>query len=93
MRFPVPPPAVPDDPVASGQFELIINKETGNSSTGIAAVHLVMIPKSTKVLLWSRGQQPNVPAQPGTEFTVSVVYDWSVGKYWPVASESQIVKI
>ena len=81
-------PITYDEREEKGSFELIINEETGNSSTGIVPVHMVMIPESTKALMWSRGQQPNIPAQPGTEFAVSVVYDWSDGKYYPVDVDS-----
>ncbi|KAL3914320.1 MAG: hypothetical protein SGILL_006147 [Bacillariaceae sp.] len=81
-------PLTYDKPEETGAFELLINEDTGNSSTGIVPVHMVMIPHSTKAVMWSRGQQPNIPAQPGTEFAVSVVYDWSTGKYDAVDVDS-----
>jgi alpha-aminoadipic semialdehyde synthase len=82
---PPPPESTPDE---TGTFELIVDHDTGLSSTGIVPVHMVMIPTTTRTIMWTRGQQPNWPAQPRTEFTVSVVYDWATGKYWPVHIDS-----
>jgi hypothetical protein len=79
MGFPRVPPPVEQNKEEKGEFEYIMNNDTGVSSTGVVPVHAVMIPNTHRVLFWTRGQQPNVPAQPGTDFAVSVVYDWSNG--------------
>jgi hypothetical protein len=84
----VPPPPEAAAPEETGTFELIVDRDSGLSSTGIVPVHMVMIPTTTRTVMWTRGQQPNWPAQPRTEFAVSVVYDWSSGKYWPVHTDS-----
>ena len=88
FRQPIPPPPPEKSPQVKGAFELIVNEETGRSSTGIVPVHMVMIPKSERVVMWTRGQQPNQPVEPDTEFAVSVVYDWKTGKYIPVEVDS-----
>jgi len=85
----VPPKSVPTkNPEKTGTFELLKNEQTGISSTGIVPVHLAMIPRTEKVVMWSRGQQPNAPVQTGTEFSVSVVYDWKSGMYETVDVDS-----
>eukprot|EP00798_Chlamydomonas_sp_ICE-L_P026251 gene26251-17351_t len=67
-----------------GAYQLAVNPETGNSSTGIVATHCVLIPGTHKVLLFSR--QINIdrfPTQPGMANSVSSVYDPYAGTYVP----------
>eukprot|EP00798_Chlamydomonas_sp_ICE-L_P029052 gene29052-32254_t len=67
-----------------GAYQLAMNPETGNSSTGIVATHCVLIPGTHKVLLFSRQINTDLsPTEPGMANSVSSVYDPYAGTYVP----------
>lgn len=79
---------VPAQLQGRGSYNLISSKTTGFSSTGISATHAVWAPRTSRVLVFSRVQDPAVPYQPRMAGNLSAVFDTETGEYEPVYSDS-----
>mmetsp|Transcript_407 Transcript_407/g.492 ORF Transcript_407/g.492 Transcript_407/m.492 type:complete len:694 (-) Transcript_407:1500-3581(-) len=71
------------NPVQVGAFSQIIDPATNKSSTGSIMTHAALIPDSSRVVVWSRGQKADLNYEPNMYGTFSAIYDTTSGKYSP----------